>query len=131
MVIKNKICRARRLAKFILFEILFVVIIGDHNRAYGHSDIWQKLELLSRAISNQSQSAELYLERGRVYAQYGKWDKAISDYKQAERLNGYLENLDFLLGKALRSACFFEEAILRLDRYIIKHPKNIFSYYAC
>jgi predicted Zn-dependent protease len=121
---------SRRVAELAVCVMLAFLNMFWPGRAYGHGDTHAKLEHLSRVISNETQSAELFLQRGQIHAQHGDWDEAISDYERAERLEPDIEHVDLLLGKALRQSQRFEDAVNRLDRYIIKHPDSAGAFLA-
>ena len=121
---------SRQVIRIAAYFIITAWSMGAPGRTYGHGDTYAKLEYLSRAISNETQSAELFLQRGQVHARHGDWDEAISDYAHAERLEPDVQHIDLLMGKALRQSRRFAEAVARLDRYIIKHPDSAGAFLA-
>lgn len=121
---------SRRVISLAVYFIMTVWSMVAPGRSYGHGDTHARLEYLSHVISNETESAELFLQRGQVHAQHGDWDKAISDYERAERLEPDTEHIDLLMGKALRQSKQFAEAVARLDRYIIKHPDSAGAFLA-
>ena len=130
MLVTNGIAGSRRVVGFIVCATLMFMNVALHGRAYGHGDTYEKLQRLTQDISDHPQSADLHRQRGQVHAQHGHWDEAIADYERAEQLDPEIKHLDLLLGKALRKAKRFEEAVSRLDRYIIKYSESPGAYLA-
>lgn len=65
-------------------------ILDDKVAEYIHSrGLWTtayKIASLTKAIEQQNDSAELYIERGKCYFRQQEWGSAINDFRQAEEL---------------------------------------------
>lgn len=55
--------------------------------AIDRTTLLQKIEQLTDQIGSNTNDADLYLQRGKLYHQCGTFDKALNDFMQALRID--------------------------------------------
>ncbi len=86
-------------------------------------DFERAITAINRAIEAAPMRADLYIERGRQYAQLEEWDAAIASYEQAVAIDGRAYALD-ALGWALWTRQDYLQALRVLRRAAELEPQN-------
>lgn len=95
---------------------------------HAHPEIEAALSRLNPAIQAEPANADLYLERGELYAQHEDWVQAEANYLRAAELSPDLPRLDRLRGTlALRTGDPRAAAAL-FDRALRMDPRDAESY---
>jgi tetratricopeptide (TPR) repeat protein len=84
----------------------------------GHPEIEAALTRLNEQIATAPASAELYLERGQLYAKHADWISAEANYLRAAELAPSLPRLDSMRGALALANGAFLEARSHLDRAV-------------
>ena len=60
--------------------------VREYIRSKGLWSLSHKITMLTAAIANSPDNAELYIERGKAYFRRNEWGSAINDFRKAEEL---------------------------------------------
>lgn len=89
----------------------------------AHQGPHERLDHATHSIAQQPESQELYLERGRIYAEVGQFDEARADFDRAAEL-GFAKLVAFDYGMLCYQMGDLSCARLHLDRYIDTFPSH-------
>ncbi len=130
---RGKGCAIRTL---FVTAIAVIVVTSISHRVYGHEDLPETIEKISREIKKDPRNADLYLARSYFYVLDGKWEKSLADIDIAERLSkGELDAVSLLRSKAwfvggelARDEKQKQDRLLKslsnVDLFIRKHPEH-------
>lgn len=88
----------------------------------AHGDIHVRIAALTASIAQDPSNAALYLARGELHRAHRDWDRALSDYRRAARLDPGMAAADLCGGRALLSAGRAAQARTALERFLAKLP---------
>jgi predicted Zn-dependent protease len=107
------------------FIVIFIVFNLCCSYTYAHGNLSIRIKEKTQEISKHPRKAVLYFERGYLYQQHYEYQKAINDYKKAEKL-GHADNLlNFRKSKSYFESKKFKKALIALKPYYIKNPLDI------
>lgn len=103
------------------FLLLFVI----SPLALSHAGFDDEIDELTERIGADPDNAELYWLRGDVNRIYEHWDRALSDFEVARRLDRKLYKTDLGIGRTYYDQGLYNEAISHLTRFLAREPGNI------
>lgn len=107
------------------FIVIFIVFNLCCSYTYAHGNLSIRIKEKTQEISKHPRKAVLYFERGYLYQQHYEYQKAINDYKKAEKL-GHADNLlNFRKSESYFESKKFKKALIALKPYYIKNPLDI------
>ncbi|MFN0317553.1 MAG: tetratricopeptide repeat protein [Burkholderiales bacterium] len=92
--------------------------------AWTHGDSHERIEALSEQLKQQPESAPLYLRRGQLHRQEGRWDAALKDFERAIELDSELDEAVLMRGLTLLDARSPTAAIAALDSFLARSPSH-------
>lgn len=95
----------------------------------AHQGAHQQLEFLAEQIARDPGSQQLYLKRGRLYAEMEHFDQARADFDRAAQL-GPADFVAFDYGVLCFSLQDMDCALRELDRHIEAYPQNAAAFEA-
>jgi tetratricopeptide (TPR) repeat protein len=90
--------------------------------ARAHGDVHDRVENLGEQLRHDPHNAEIFLDRGRLHRQEGRWDAALKDFERALELNPNLAEALLLQGVTLLDAKSPVPAIAALDKFLMGSP---------
>ena len=99
------------------------------NLCLTHASFQVGIEMLNAGLSRMPNSAQLYLARGILYVQMGKYEQSEVDFSQAERLNPNVEYVSSLQGMAELQRNNLDEAESTVRDHLKKAPNDAFLHY--
>lgn len=100
----------------VIRSALAVAVLAPATFSYAHQEIQAALDRLNAAILAAPTDANLYLERGELYAQHGEWLPAEANYLRAAELAPNLPRLNRARGALALVTREFTDARAQLDR---------------
>ena len=97
--------------------------------AFQHGSYSVGIDIVSAGLSQLPRSAALYMARGVLYGQNGDFDKAMSDFQQAHKLDPNFSMSATAEGIAQSQQHHNTAAIESFRRQVREHPKDGFGYY--
>ncbi len=88
----------------------------------GHGTAHTRIEVINKEIAKDEDNAELYLKRGRVYADTRHWEDAINDFKKTKQLDPNFIDADFWLGVVYFESGKLNKAKNYLESYLKIKP---------
>jgi len=88
-------------------------------KSIGAGDNGWSIEDYSREIGKNPRCADAYNNRGVLYYEIGKYDQALTDFKESMRLSQKSETGDYNCGLAYFSCQLYDEAIESLNKAIM------------
>jgi tetratricopeptide (TPR) repeat protein len=90
---------------------LSVIFINDHSRTYGQDYSKTDLDEINRYIARNPNDTYALIDRGLIYHDNGKYDKAIADFSKAIHLDPYNLNAYYFRGMTYGRIRESEQAI--------------------
>ena len=114
----ERLCRLMLASNAGIFDALHLlgIITAQTNRAH------EAVELLSRAVSVNPNSAEVHNNRGNVLRDLERYDEALQSFEQALKLDRRSADAHNSRGTALQHLRRFEEALASFDRALKLKP---------
>ena len=91
----------------------------------GHGDLHQRIHDITVKIESGGDTADLYLKRGELFRLHRGWEKALSDYTEAEKLSNDLPHLPYLRGRLWLERGYPEKAVPYLDSFLEKNSRHV------
>lgn len=107
----------------VLSLLLFLVVLPP--LALSHVGFDDEIDALTVRIEAEPGNAELYWLRGDVNRIYAHWDRALSDFESAQRLDVDLYKADLGIGRTYYDQGRYRKAITHLNRFLTREPGNI------
>jgi tetratricopeptide (TPR) repeat protein len=99
------------------------------NLSYDHASMQVGIDILNAGIGQLPTEARLYLVRGILYTQLGKFDEAAEDFGTANRLDPKLSVLGAVQGLAASQQHKSVEALTAFRAAARAHPKDALTQY--
>jgi tetratricopeptide (TPR) repeat protein len=99
------------------------------NLSYDHASMQVGIDILNAGIGQLPNEARLYLVRGILYTQLGKFDEAAKDFETANRLDPKLSVLGAVQGLAASQQHKSVEALTAFRAAARAHPKDALTQY--
>ncbi len=90
----------------------------------AHADPELQVADLTRRLEQDPRNAALYLRRGDLQRQLGRWDLALADFARAEALRPSLTLVDLARGRTLLEAGRPADAKAALDRFLSRESHH-------
>ena len=114
-----------RFSSVIHFSSRFAVALAFVGMALGHGDLHQRIHDITVKIESGGGTADLYLKRGELYRLHRDWEKALSDYAEAEKLLSDELPYPYLRGRLWLERGYPEKAVPYLDSFLGKNPRHV------
>jgi predicted Zn-dependent protease len=99
-------------------------LFAEPPAALAHLGVHEEIEEVTRRIERSPERAELYLKRGELHRLHGEWALAAADYTRARMLDEELAAVDYCYGRMLLEAGMPGMAVVALDHYLAKRPRD-------
>ncbi len=107
------------------FSSRSAVALAFFGIALGHGDLHERIQDITIKIESGRGTADLYLKRGELYRLHRDWEKALSDFTEAERLSADLPHFAYLKGRLWLERGDPEKAVPYLDAFLEKNPRHV------
>jgi tetratricopeptide (TPR) repeat protein len=97
--------------------------------SFTHGSYAVGIDIVNLGLTKLPDSAALYMARGVLYGQNGDFDKAMSDFELAHKLDPGYSLTATAEGIAQSQRHHHEEALENFRRQVREHPKDAFGYY--
>jgi tetratricopeptide (TPR) repeat protein len=97
--------------------------------SFTHGSYAVGIDIVNLGLTKLPKSAALYMARGVLYGQNGDFDKAMSDFETARKLDPGYSIAASAEGIAQSQRHNHEEALADFRRQVREHPKDAFGYY--
>ncbi len=97
--------------------------------SFLHGSYSVGIDIVNLGLNKLPNSAELYMTRGVLYGQNGDFEKAMSDFEHANKLDPAYSMAATAEGIAQSQRHNHEEALRDFRRQVREHPKDAFGYY--
>jgi len=97
--------------------------------SFAHGSYAVGIDIVGLGLTRIANSAALYMARGVLYGQNGDFDKAMSDFEQAHKLDPSSSMAASAEGIAQSQRHNHEDALEDFRRQVREHPKDAFAYY--
>ena len=114
-----------RLSSVIHFSSRSAAALAFVGMALGHGDLHERIQDITVKMESGGGTADLYLKRGELYRLHRDWEKALSDYAEAEKLSVELPHLAYLKGRLWLERGDPEKAVPYLDSFLEKNPRHV------
>ena len=114
-----------RFSSALCFSSRFAVALAFVGMALGHGDLQERIHDITVKIESGGGPADLYLKRGELYRLHRDWEKALSDYAEAEKLSDDLPYLAYLRGRLWLERGYPEKAVPYLDSFLERNPRHV------
>lgn len=94
-----------------------------------HASYQVGVDMLSLGVSQNPQAAQIYSARGVLYAQLGEFDKAMSDFAEADRIDPRLSFAGVAEGITETQVHDYPQALASFRKESLRHPGNAFNQY--
>lgn len=91
----------------------------------AHGDLIEQIDQLTKEIALAVDNANLYVQRGQLYAQHQEYPAAISDFRKARQLQTDLFLTDLLLAKVFADQKHPKIALASINTFLTTRPIHI------
>ncbi len=119
------VLRQRNLCSLLSITALIISLcLCTVQPAWTHGDSHDRIEALGEQLNQQPENASLYLRRGQLHRQEGRWDAALRDFERALELDPNLDEAVLMRGITLLDARSPTAAIAALDLFLLRSPAH-------
>ncbi len=103
---------------------LGVVLTCTLATGFGHGDLQEAIDAVSKVIAQSPGDAELYLRRGELHRMHEEWAAAEADYAQARTIQPEMEVTTFGLAQMRLAQGREKDGLKLLDDFLAKRPMH-------
>jgi tetratricopeptide (TPR) repeat protein len=107
-----------------IITILFIISSCSWN-AFGHGDLERRIHAKTKAIAQEPQNSNLYLERGFLYYQHEEWDNSLADYLQAQELGLKEKILYYRMAETYLELYLFKSGLICTQQYLAQDSLDV------
>lgn len=101
-----------------LLWVLFTAAVS------AHTDLGDRIDVLTHQIQHQPKSASLFLQRGRLFYLRGHYQDAFDDFQKAKKLQANPLEVSYLQGLALLKLGRLDAALSAFNQVLGQNPSN-------
>lgn len=95
----------------------------------AHASYQVGIDMLDFGLSQMPQAAQIYSARGVLYAQLGRFEKAMRDFEEADRIDPRLSFAGVAEGITETQVHDYSHALATFRKESLRHPDNAFNQY--
>ena len=104
---------------------IFLFVAISSVPVFSHVAVDEQIRDVSLQLEKAPYSADLYVRRGELYRIHEEWDKALTDFFHAKKLDKAHETVDIFLGKAYLDTERPAKAKGILDQFLKRRPNHV------
>jgi tetratricopeptide (TPR) repeat protein len=97
--------------------------------SFNHNSFQVGIDVLNAGLAHIPDSADLYVARGVLYIQLGRYDKGGEDFEAARKINPTQASISLAEGLAQMQASKLDEALKTVNAQLQTHPNDAFLHY--
>ena len=97
--------------------------------SFNHNSFQVGIDMVDAGLKQLPQSADLYVARGMLYIQLGRYDKGAADFEDARKIDPGQASISLAQGLAQMQASQLDQALRTVNSQLASQPNDAFLHY--